>query len=276
MRFRRLAHGLHLALMAFSRAASDGIASTRDVLVLIALDVLDDLVASHRCDLRLRLVHLSFAEIDELHGLLRLAVRCHQGRRRPLILPSGEKLLRGVPALLVVRWMPAKVVDLLGLRREGVPDRSLAVGVESCGKSQILAIEVSLDRRRCWRNTASGRELREMNLSLGLLKRIRGGGNWPVAHRGRGANVAVVKELHLRVNQVAGRIEIVVAEVLVVLRVVDGPEHLLEFISALHWPWDYLVVDAAEHLRHPRRREDAAWWWAAGSNSHARHASELE
>ncbi len=63
--------------------------------------------------------------------------------------------------------------------------------------------------------------------------------------------MAVVKKLHLRrvVHQVAGWVVFVVADILVVLRIVHGiPEHLIELIFALHWPWDYLVVHATEHL----------------------------
>lgn len=62
--------------------------------------------------------------------------------------------------------------------------------------------------------------------------------------------MAIVKELHLWavVDQVAGWVVLVVAEIRVVLGIGHGAsEHLIEML-ALHWPWDYLVVHSAEHL----------------------------
>ena len=62
--------------------------------------------------------------------------------------------------------------------------------------------------------------------------------------------MAIVKKLHLRrvVHQVACWVVLMIAQILVVLRIVHGiSEHLIELIFAL-WPWDYLVVHATEHL----------------------------
>lgn len=63
--------------------------------------------------------------------------------------------------------------------------------------------------------------------------------------------MAIVKKLHLRrvVHQVASWVVFMVAKILVVLRIIHGiSEHLIELTFALHWPWDDLVVHAAEHL----------------------------